>query len=762
MGVVSRLMMFSVCGVLALCSGLESLPANAQGRAVEVSDCVAIRRVVDGPLLSPKGDKVAFVVKSPDIASNRNLYELRVRSLASARELSNGRVVLKSTEEISKIRWLSDGLRITALVNQNRIRRERSRIVIVDLHSGRLDDVRVPEGVKDYTASSDGDTIAYVTSVMPPPGSRPYSDPAKISHGFRLPYGYDALLFEGRGAVNVMRSEVWMLRRTRPHSDWKKRFIASPPDARLSKDEAGDFSHISAVSMSPDGMYITIAYELQSFSNPWANNRMAKAYHDSYGLPPTVMGVYDIAGGRYLTTPHIPFPRAPVEWSNDSSSFSMISAAPVGSHWESEDAKSSADPKGASSFHLFAVEVSSMHVSEILGTDVIPQWATVLSWKRGRGEITIGLNSGESVRLLASGDEWRLLSRVNRTSAIEFSSQTTIDGLEFVGLHEAPGVPPDLWVVGRDSDRSPNKLTKLNPEVDGLEFGDNQSISWKNKYGAIVSGRLLTPHGKAVKGPYPLVIMLTWPDRPFVCDAQYTTAFPPIPLVDAGFAVVMFNIYDAYDRSSDQPVGPPLIKEAESMVASVEGLVDYLTERGIASKDNVGIVGFSRSSWKVDYLITHSDLNLKAASSADGGLGNYGGAWIDDGGPAAEQQTAGYGGTFFDTRNQWLAGAPAFSADKVHAPLLMEYTGNGFRDQPLSAYEFHTALTGLKKPVELFFYPHGEHPLDSPFERVASLQRNLDWFRFWMQDRENAAPGYDPDQFVRWRLLRLQNRPAAH
>ncbi|MEI9978380.1 MAG: hypothetical protein WDN23_05165 [Edaphobacter sp.] len=40
---------------------------------------------------------------------------------------------------------------------------------------------------------------------------------------------------------------------------------------------------------------------------------------------------------------------------------------------------------------------------------------------------------------------------------------------------------------------------------------------------------------------------------------------------------------------------------------------------------------------------------------------------------------------------------------------------------------------GLQKPVELYFYPNEVHQLDHPKARVASLQRNVDWFRFWLQ-----------------------------
>jgi hypothetical protein len=85
----------------------------------------------------------------------------------------------------------------------------------------------------------------------------------------------------------------------------------------------------------------------------------------------------------------------------------------------------------------------------------------------------------------------------------------------------------------------------------------------------------------------------------------------------------------------------------------------------------------------------------------------------------------------------------------------MEYTSVGGRfSDANNAYEFFTALNRQGKPVELYFYPHGKHALDTPAERIASLQRNVDWFRFWMQGFEGRATDYDSEQYVRWRELR--------
>jgi dipeptidyl aminopeptidase/acylaminoacyl peptidase len=150
-------------------------------------------------------------------------------------------------------------------------------------------------------------------------------------------------------------------------------------------------------------------------------------------------------------------------------------------------------------------------------------------------------------------------------------------------------------------------------------------------------------------------------------------------------------------------------------------------------------------------MLTQSDFPFVAASSADSGIYNYGFDWLHNLESVAISDQSMYGGSpDGPTLERWLKFSPAFNAQNVKCPLLMEYIGPNTR----SALEFFSALVRRKKAVELFFYPRGEHVLHTPFERIASLQRNVDWFRFWMQEYEHPAPRYDPEQFARWHVLR--------
>jgi dipeptidyl aminopeptidase/acylaminoacyl peptidase len=193
--------------------------------------------------------------------------------------------------------------------------------------------------------------------------------------------------------------------------------------------------------------------------------------------------------------------------------------------------------------------------------------------------------------------------------------------------------------------------------------------------------------------------------------------------------------------------------EAYQFIAMIEASVQMLTQRGFVDENEVGLTGFSSTSWQTDFMITHSHFRFAAVSSADSGIRNYGSYWFLNSKHAMndyEEVLGGppYGSTFANT----IRFAPAFNADSVTCPVLMEYTS--FPGDLTGNMEFFVALRRQGKPVEFFSYPTGEHSLDVPSQRLASLQRNVDWFRFWMLGLEGSPPGYDPEQFVRWNELK--------
>src|SRR5208283_589489 len=112
------------------------------------------------------------------------------------------------------------------------------------------------------------------------------------------------------------------------------------------------------------------------------------------------------------------------------------------------------------------------------------------------------------------------------------------------------------------------------------------------------------------------------PNDDFISDAPYTTAYAPQPLASAGFLVVIAQ----YPLDNKIPPGqfPGEMRDAYNWMGMVESAVDLLTDRGMVDRNNVGIAGFSRTSWLTDFALTHSTYNFAAASSADSGIYTYG------------------------------------------------------------------------------------------------------------------------------------------
>jgi len=94
----------------------------------------------------------------------------------------------------------------------------------------------------------------------------------------------------------------------------------------------------------------------------------------------------------------------------------------------------------------------------------------------------------------------------------------------------------------------------------------------------------------------------------------------------------------------------------------------------------------------------------------------------------------------------------------VKTPLRIEAFGPG---SLLGLWDWHSALSILKKPVDVIYFPHATHLLTKPSERIVSQQGSVDWFCFWLKGEEDPDPA-KAEQYKRWSELRkLQQKNEA-
>jgi dipeptidyl aminopeptidase/acylaminoacyl peptidase len=219
------------------------------------------------------------------------------------------------------------------------------------------------------------------------------------------------------------------------------------------------------------------------------------------------------------------------------------------------------------------------------------------------------------------------------------------------------------------------------------------------------------------------------------------------------------------DEQSKQPKGyPGHIGEAVQQMDIWNSAVQALSDRGLVDRDKVGIIGFSRTGWYVEYMVTHSPFRYAAATATDNTSYSLSEYWLSPGiEPDIEAMYDGppYGRTI----QNWLDYSISYNLEKIHTPLLLEEMGYGVRDDsPDStpndlaiAFEIFKGLNRLGKPVELYYYPDENHQPDHPKARLSTLQRNVDWYRFWLQGYEDPSPG-KRGQYANWLHLRELQR----
>ncbi len=332
--------------------------------------------------------------------------------------------------------------------------------------------------------------------------------------------------------------------------------------------------------------------------------------------------------------------------------------------------------------------------------------------------------------------------------------QAAIHGDAIVTTVESGTQAPEVALIDWRQMRE-TVVTDLNPGFRALRFGALRDITWRDRAGREYAGALVLPPSYQGGTRYPLVIQTHGYDRgSFLIDgpAEMTSAFAAQPLANLDIMVLQLGGIVAGVDS----VG--YTNAASLAVAQIESAIDELDRQGLIDRTKVGLIGFSRTGWLTGYMATHSSYPLAAITTADNidfsywqYIENFSWARSDFedalGGPPT--------GATFDTFRRNSVG---FNLDRVSAPWRIETYGAAW--SVVGTMETFAMLRVLGKPMEYVWIPDGVHQLVKPRQRAASLQGNVDWYRFWLKHEEDPDPA-KAEQYARWRELRKQQEQAA-
>jgi hypothetical protein len=351
----------------------------------------------------------------------------------------------------------------------------------------------------------------------------------------------------------------------------------------------------------------------------------------------------------------------------------------------------------------------------------------------------------------------RFRRREGAWSRMELGSAAT--SLRFE-VREDRNTPPRLVAIDSATGASAEVLDPNPGLTRRYSLGHVESIAGKLDDDTRWDGLLFYPVGYRRDVRYALVIQSVYGNS----TAIERNAFTLYGNADIGLGPAQIAPYAAQVLANrglavahirvDAPPHTP--SEAKVRAVAFEQIARELARRGLIDLRKVGICGFSRNGYYVEFTLTHSQFPFAAAVAAD----NWDPSYFPQtlmGYPGGAEEVNG-GRSLGEGLQSWLKNAPGFNVDNVQTPL-WKVAQTGGRFSVLVGWEMFSRLRMLGKPVEFYVMPDaeefGSHNTQNPRQIAAVQEGTVDWFDFWLNDREDPSPAKS-EQYRRWRMLRTE------
>lgn len=740
----------SVCAVLlASCflarAGAGQIPPSPK-RPVTVRDAIAMTQWGDKMyflgasagngvgVFSPDGSQFAIVVRKGNLQFNSNEYSILLFQTKDAFKVPPPVVVvsMSSTSNrpaIRNVRWLADNRSLVFLGENPGEVAAVYRVDVTVKQPHRL--TSHPTSVVSFDMTQDGEELIYEAE---PPVKNLVGTEEVRRNGFVITNQYPSDMLAADCRLCDQPERI------------NRELFLQKKDREPSRILTADFlSEYLPLSLSPNGRYVFLGAYLAQVPASWSSYRDQGLHpyiveQRKPGVPSNVTQYMVLDAETQKLSPLLD---APVSWRNNGFAWEKggDSLFVSGSYLPLAVGDQSTREARESHTSVVEVELPGRGIRKVTDENL-----AVSSWNEGAGVLTLEAEDAskkmQSTAYRRQGSEWEKIPPGAAKARAAEPLRIT--------LEEDNNNPPKIYVSDAQGEHK-TLLYDLNPQFQDLDFAKVETIHWKASDGHEARGGLYWPPHYVSGTRYPLVIQTHGydPNR-FWIDGPWDSAFAAQALASSGFIVVQTDEvvdHDEYTKYWNTP------GEGPHEMSMFEGLIDELDRRELIDRNRVGIIGFSRTVYHAEYTLTHSKYRIAAATVADGFDGGYLGYILYNG--VLDDSHVNGGLPFGGSLSSWMEHSPGFNTDKVGAAVRIEMYGLG---SFLGGWHFYSGLSILGKPVDFIWLPCGTHLLVKPWERMASEQGNVDWFRFWLKGEEDADPG-KVSQYARWRELRtLQER----
>ncbi len=275
------------------------------------------------------------------------------------------------------------------------------------------------------------------------------------------------------------------------------------------------------------------------------------------------------------------------------------------------------------------------------------------------------------------------------------------------------------------------RFTNHNPELDDIDFGRQEAITWKSKDGWNIQGILTFPLDYEEGNRYPLVLQIHGGPEGYDMNGWTTRSLYPIQLLAArGYMVLQPNYRGsggrgvAFSKADHNDLGG---KEFDDVLSGI----DYLIDKGLVDQEQIGTGGWSYGGYFSGWAATRYSERFQAAIFC-AGLSN----WISFTGTTDiphEMSAVHWNSWWYDEPELHWERSPIAHIDNAETPTLVIHGANDARVAPGQSHELYTALKHKGIPTQLVLYPREGHGLSEREHQLDYLERVFDWFDTYLK-----------------------------
>jgi len=264
-------------------------------------------------------------------------------------------------------------------------------------------------------------------------------------------------------------------------------------------------------------------------------------------------------------------------------------------------------------------------------------------------------------------------------------------------------------------------------------------IRWKDAQGREFTGQLFEARGASAGHSTPLFVTF------YTCDGFLRGGvgdeWPLATLAEDGISALCINAIPG--------LGPAIVNYDQGR-AAVERVVRFLSAEGRIDRTRVGMGGLSYGSEVTLWTLAHSNVVTAASVSGISVTPTY---YLFNSLRAAFRsglKKMWQLGAPDETPKRWKELSPVYQLDKIRAPILFQQPEKEFRltlDYTLPLVRRHQA--------DIYVFPNETHIKFQPRHKLAVYERNVDWFRFWLQGYEDPSLA-KVGQYRVWRQMKTE------